>query len=231
MRDFTIVLCSRKRESYLRNCLDHITKNSKTDVQVLIGCDIDDTRYLEIANELEQKYPCRLVFRTRDNGVQDFLNFLAMSSDSKYVFGINDDVNIVTKNWDTNARRVLDNFGDIVYGMTYDNSIDKIGDFYTGAPIISKKAINRLGFFMEPMYKNHGSDVITWKIYDVAKKIVDLRLIVQWDHVLHNSIESLKIKEKDQTNKEMIQRTFSSGFNINDLLNYDVSKYVEKLNA
>lgn len=229
--DFTIVLCSRKREKYLIDCLNHIEQNSKSNLEVLIGCDIDDTRYLDLAPKLEQQYGfAKFVFRTRMFSIQDYLNFLALSSNSKYVFGINDDVNIISKCWDINAIQILES-ENAYYGLTGDNSIDRVSKDYSGAPIIAREAIKKLGWFMEPRYANHGSDVVTYRIYKEAGKIADLSQIVKWDHILHNSPEALKLKESDETNREMVARTFSANFNVNDLFTCDVSEYVRILNG
>lgn len=230
MKDFTIVLCSRKREKYLQDCLEHIELNSKTDIEVIVGCDLDDIRYLDLCQQFEKRFPfCRFIFRNRCDSVQDYLNFMARGADSKYVFVINDDYNIVSKFWDSNAKKVLDDHP-LVYGKTLDNSIDKVSQDYTGVPIISKAAINKLGWMLDPRFPNHGSDVTTYRIYAAAQKVVDLSRIVRLDHVLHNSVDSLKLKEGDETNREMIARTFSSNFNINDLFTCDISKYIKVLN-
>jgi hypothetical protein len=131
--------------------------------------------------------------------------------------------------WDKYSIELLDYFGDVVYGKTYDNSIDRVSNTYAAFPIVSKTAAKKLGFIMDETFGNHGSDVMTYRVYEGANKIVDLPG-VRIDHVLHNSEEALQDRKKDKTAVDMINRTFSDNkFSVQKLFNIDISRFSQRL--
>lgn len=227
--DFSLVCLSRGRINLLTECLTSIKTLSKLNYEVIVGCDIDDDLYIDCADDIQHGFPfVQLIFKTRPDNLHDYLNFLARAARGKYIFGINDDCYPVTDGWDVIAKEKLDSFGDYSFGKVYDDSIDKVGD-YGAAPIISKKAIDKLGFFMYNGYRAHGSDVVTYRIYEQAGKVVDLTKDVHLHHVMHASPEALQKRMQDKTAVEMINKTFEHGFDVSELFKIDITKYADLL--
>jgi hypothetical protein len=127
------------------------------------------------------------------------------------------------------AKERLDSFGGVVYGRTYDDSIDRVDSSYSAFPIVSRLAVQKLGFVMDETFGNHGSDVITYRIYNNAELVVDLPE-VKVSHLFHNSQSALMQRNNDSTAKDMISRTFSdSKFSVQNLFNHPVTEMSMRL--
>lgn len=226
--DFTIVLVSRGRPTLLANLLLSIARTAKTDYEVLIGCDSDDLiTYNSYQSELHKFENVRFFFKERNPNLHEYINYLVSQGTGKYVFGLNDDCELVNELWDKKALEALDKFGPLCYGVTQDNSIDKVGPAdYASFPIISRAAINRLGFFMEQGFGNHGSDVVTHRIYSNAGLTCQVPVYIR--HIYHETPALLQSRMSDTTAREMIERTMKEN-NLGNLYTYDISSYVEKL--
>lgn len=226
--DFSIILLSRKRPRLLRNLLNSIQKTCKTEFEVLAGCDLDDSETQQSKYLFEYQF-AKLYFSARNPNLHTYINFLASESKGKYLFVLNDDCLLLNDGWDSIAKARMDAFGEIVYGCTNDDSIDKIGlKDYASFPIVSRPAYNRLGFFMDETFGNHGADVVTYRIYRDAGKICHLPE-VRINHGFHCTPDALNARLKDETASQMIQRSLAGGLDINKLLTCDIKDKVNKL--
>lgn len=219
---FTAVLVSRSRPKMLYDLYRSILDTAAFDTQMIVGLDIDDPllpEYFDLFRDVEN---VTLVVSRRLANLHTRINDLLPLIKSRYILVLNDDCLLRQNDWDKYAVDVLDSFGSIVYGITNDNSIDKVGE-YASFPVVSKTAADTLGFIMDNTFGNHGSDVITYRIYQEAGKVVDLPNL-QIDHVLHNSVESLLMRSLDKTAVDMANRTYSDeNFSVSNLFNCDVS--------
>ena len=222
MIGFSIVLVSRARPDMLKSLVESLRISSVIDYEVIVGIDDDDPyldQYLSLFSLYDIKYECK----KRIDNLHVRINSLIDLVDGKYIFVLNDDCLLKNFKWDADAVEVLDAFGDIVYGRTYDNSIDRVSQEYAAFPIISKNAALKLGFIMDETFGNHGADVITYRIYENAKKVVDLPMVLI-DHVFHNSHQALIDRQLDKTAMDMIKRTVDNGFNVNNLFEIDITE-------
>lgn len=225
---FSIILMSRSRPKMFKDLCHSIRRTSSLDNEILVGLDKDDPfidEYINIGNETNN---CKIFIEPRNSNLHVRLNSMIDHIGGKYIFVLNDDCLLTTPDWDKIAYNKLDAFGDIVYGRTVDNSIDRVTNTYAAFPIVSTLAAKKLGSIMDDTYGNHGADVITYRIYKQANKVVDLDFI-KIDHILHNSIEALNTRQMDKTATDMINRTLSSGFNINNLFTMSVLDKAKKL--
>lgn len=225
---FSIVLMSRSRSSMFSSLCSSIKNTTLLDYEIIAGLDSDDNdlpNYQNIAKEINN---CHLSIDNRIDNLHVRMNNLLRTVSGKYIFVLNDDCLLINRGWDKQAYDRLNSFGDIVYGRTYDNSIDRVDPSYAAFPIVSTLAAKKLGLIMDDTYGNHGADVMTYRIYNEANKVVDLPFVLI-DHLLHNSVASLQTRQQDRTATEMIQRTFSKNFNIKDLFSSSVSDKAAKL--
>lgn len=225
MFDFCILLLSRNRPILLEQLLDSIISTSKSNFEVIVGCDLCGNPY----SHLHSKYKNNNItfyYKQRDKNLHVFLNKLAEVSKAKYYFILNDDCILTNNEWDIKALELLN---DYCYGRTHDDSIDKVGQ-YASFPIISRQSYLDLGFVMDDTFGNHGGDVMTYRIYKEAGLVVDLPC-VRVSHLYHNSAESLVKRVEDKTATDMIQRTYNEDFSIQKLFTCDISQKVAKLNA
>lgn len=204
-----------------------IMQTSSMDNELIVGLDYDDPllkRYDEIARFSNVK----IETKERSSNLHDRINSLESLVDGRYIFVMNDDCVLVNKGWDLKAYDILKNFGSVVYGRTYDNSVDKVNRNYASFPIVSKMAVIKLGFIMDNTFGNHGSDVMTYRIYEHAEKVVDLKC-VEIDHIYHNSQYALHRRMHDKTAVEMIERTFENNFNIERIFTEDITEKAKRL--
>jgi hypothetical protein len=221
---FSIVLVSRSRHHKLRSLLESLQETCECKYEVFVGLDEDDPdllKYYELLNSHE--FPeLKLHVANRIDNLHVRINYFTNFINGQYVFVLNDDCKLLTQGWDRLAKEKL---GDgIVYGRTYDNSIDKVNREYSAFPIMSVSAVKKLDSIMDDRFGNHGADVVTYRIYNEANKVIDLPEVAI-DHTFHNSIESLEDRMRDRTSVEMIQRTMSdTNFSLDRLFSCSVSK-------
>jgi hypothetical protein len=232
--NFTVFLNTRGRVMQLARCIAALEENTKdpSKVQLIIRADDDDLETITYLKEREFKV--NFVLRTggRPASLCASFNEMAKAGVGKYLFVLTDDSEVMTKDWDAIALSRIEEFktihkikDDIIYGRTSDTSIDKGGDKkYASFPIISKQAVNTLGFFMYDSFVGLGGDSSIYRVYEQVGRVVDLTQI-ELDHVFNNSI--FKVMTPDLTGHEMRMRTAQAG-NV-DPFSFDVSKEVAKL--
>jgi len=225
---FSILLLSRSRHEMLESLYYSIKNTCCLDNEIIVGLDEDDPQLDNYISKFSPLSEIRLDIRKRDSNLHNRMNSMIDLINGKYIFILNDDCLFIDKCWDLCAYTILNKFGDIVYGKTYDNSIDRISNDYAAFPIVSKIAAKKLGFIMDQTFGNHGADVMTYRIYADAKKIVDLPC-VRIDHIFHNSHEALSKRQNDKTAVDMISRTFQNNFSINNLLTCDIQEKSNKI--
>lgn len=196
--------------------------------EMLVGLDSDDPYFEEYYVRFQSIERVRLFVNERDENLHKRINELLPECRGDYLFVLNDDCRLMSNGWDKTASALL-GAGDVVYGRTYDNSIDRVTQDYAAFPIVSKVAANKLGFIMDETFGNHGSDVITYRIYEQAGKVMDLPC-VQIDHVFHNSHEGMQARSQDQTAVEMFNRTIEDRrFSVQNLFTLDVTEKANRL--
>jgi hypothetical protein len=232
---FSLILNTRKRTKFLVGLFNSLFENTAelNDIEILVRADKDDEETLQFYHDkikhINYDNIMFIVGKERPTNLHTTLNFLAKHSIGEYIFVLNDDTEIKTKDWDKIAYDKLDearrkNRDRILYGRTNDNSVDKPpGGEYASFPIISKEGFNTLGFIMHEDFVGLGGDSAIYRVYNSVDRVVDLNDV--WiDHVLHNEIS--KIMVPDETAYEM---RLNTGNNYVDPLKLDVSKDIEKL--
>ncbi len=228
-KKFSLLLNSRKRPQLLYDMFNDIVEKTSNldDVEVLVNFDSDDIWSLKfISDLLAIDHPINNVlkfeFRYRDRQLTKNFNRMAEFAVGEYLIVMNDDTRIETQNWDEISYPILKNFGEIVYGYTNCNSVDHHPTLkYASFPIISKAGCNALGFFLPEEVRALGADVLIYRIYEQANKVVDVPIFMR--HLTHETLDL--VFNPDETAKELRaisdeQIAFTS----------DVTKYVERLN-
>lgn len=229
-KTFSIILNTRRRPELLDSLFKSIVANTSDikSIEILLSCDNDDIEthnYLVTSGKLPPEITLigKAEFIDRERNLHKRLNRLANSADGKYIFVLNDDTEILTSNWDKIALKELEQQGDIIYGRTHDNSCDKEkAAQYASFPIISKKAVDKLGYFMSEQLVGLGGDVHIWRVYSALNKIVDIPIDIR--HTLHETID--KVINTDNVALEMRANTYAHRV---DCWTMDISKDVEKL--
>lgn len=206
MIKFSLILNSRLRKNLLSELLYSIALNTSCveDIEVLISCDSDDLSTLIYSKSCQYKF-AKFQFIQREANLHKRINKLANEAIGKYIFVLNDDCEILTPDWDIQTFKILELAKDgIIYGRTRDNSCDKGGDKkYASFPIISKKAVDVLGFFMHECFVGLGGDVGIYRVYNTINRVVDVPVYI--DHKLHTTVE--RVVNADIVAEEMRKNT------------------------
>lgn len=225
----SIILVSRGRPEMLLDLYLSIKETCELPYEVLVACDMNDSSISKYFYFFHEEDNIKFVIDKRDSNLHTKMNALLPLVKGENILVLNDDCKMSNKGWDRLVKEKMAG-AENIYGRTHDNSIDRVSQDYAAFPIIKTSAARKLGFIMDARFGNHGSDVVTYRIYSEGRDVVDLPE-VQIDHIFHNSQESLQKRTKDTTATDMINRTFSDHkFSVNNLFTCDISKEVALLN-
>lgn len=233
--NFTLFLNSRGRVPQLTRFVEIVEKTTinLSSTELIITGDEDDQDTVEFLNSLSSRRT--LIFNPiigpRPKSLCGSYNNMTNKAEGRYLFVMNDDAEILTTGWDDIALKKIQQFqkdnnikDDIVFGVTSDTSIDKAHTKeYPSFPIISKQAVNVLGFFMHDNFVGLGGDSAVFRIYKESQRVVDMKEIVV-DHIYHNTI--YRVMAPDKTAAEMRENT---AVNLVDPFSFDVSDDTKKL--
>lgn len=221
---FSIILNSRKRVKLLSKLLNSIYENTANpdQVEILISLDCDDEDSQSFLSEYD-RFERNVFWEVieRDSHLNNRLTGLAQQALGDWIFILNDDTEILTKDWDKIAWEALESADYIVYGYTHCNSVDKERDAkYSSFPMVSKRSVDILGYFMHPAFHSLGADVHLWRIYNELNRVVDVP--IQIKHSLHETVE--QVINPDETARVM--RSMAGRM---DWWNYPINEDVDKL--
>ena len=230
--NFSIILNSRGRANLLRNLISNIkdTASRIDEIELLIAIDDDDSQSIALSKE-EKPFDITFVIQPRPDSLNTSLTNLGKLAKGKYVFNLNDDLTILTKSWDTIILSKIEEFkkknsinDDILYIGCSDTSMDKpTGSKYASFPIITKKSIDILGFFMDPVFVGLGADSGLWRIFDSVNRVLYIEDVVL-DHFFHSTI--FAVMSPDLTAYEMRQ---NSAKHFVDCTSYPIEEDTSKL--
>lgn len=231
--NFSLIFNTRGRSEILEGCLLSFAERStrKSGFDFLIKVDDDDLNSIKECNSLKQKYPFfDYIVSPRPISLNESVSKLAFLSKGDIVYGINDDIYMLTDGWDQilldkigkfkKSRELSDN---IFYLRTECNSVDR--DFsleYAGCPVISKEAVLFFDLYLPESYVGLNADRDIFKVYEGINRVIDCRE-VKVNHLYHNTL--FKVMSPDLTSYEMRQNTYN---NIHKQSEFDIEKYINK---
>lgn len=216
----SITIPTRKRIGLLKECLDSI--NSKTQdkslVEIILKIDTDDQETIDFMESYNSEIDLKKIISDRKKGygsLHDHYNNLAEASEAEFIFGFNDDVEMVTGGWEQLLiPHKGKNFILGVYLEKYKDGIKSpIFPGYNAHPIISNDIFKHMGFLSHhPMIddwwervlrpiKEQGLDLVKWVDITLLFKrpdgvetdlaadatFLESRQHINWNH--HNSPE------------------------------------------
>jgi glycosyltransferase involved in cell wall biosynthesis len=209
---FTVILNSRGRVEQLRRFVEIMEAQTMnhSQVEMIIKADDDDIDTITFLEELKGRvnsFHYNPIISPRPKSLCGSYNVMAKMARGQYILVMNDDAEMTTKNWDEIAWNCIHEYkaanhiiDDIVYVDTNDTSVDKISQEYSSFPIISKQAVDVLGFFMYDVFVGHGGDHSIYRLWQKVGRIVKCKQILV-DHIYHNAL--FKIFMPDQTQQEV----------------------------
>ena len=222
MKKFSLCVPTRERPQHVERLIGTLkdTIDDTSRVEILFRIDDDDMLSQCYIGNLIERFPelsiQMFVGKRTDFLNKDYFNALSKEANGEYHWVMGDDVVFVHKSWDTHILEKIDSFfykkrDEIAYVNIIDNTPLPPGvDFkYANFPLISKEAIEVIGFFMPPTINSWSSDYLIHLPYFKVKRIIEL------DHCILNHISShTEAVEIDESAKR--QRDFYTIYNIKE---------------
>ena len=198
--NYSILIPTRFRITFIENLLKSIYDSTlkKEEVEIIIAYDHDDdTTHNIIPNYTTAPIQTCFYRRNRaDNINNDYYNWMALNfAKGKYVIAVNDDTLFEMYGWDDRAFDKLSNFekvhpDGIIYGITEDlerESARQEHNWMACFPLVSKKAIEVLGYMFDPEFFRDGADWALGATYRAIERVVNLRDCITIKHLSHRS--------------------------------------------
>jgi hypothetical protein len=190
MLPFSIILPTRERVSYLRHTIKNIIENANNsdNFEIIVIMDTNDAPTLILQEEFKKYKNVFVQVRVPgDSLVEHYINWSFQFTKGKYIMVGNDDALFKTKNWDTINYKLLEDYlkdkpDGIVCAVVNDgvpNHIHKHADEFhclpCSFPILSRKAIEALGFILDPRFVHASADLDIIITYTLINRVLNLR--------------------------------------------------------
>ncbi|MBI2608127.1 MAG: glycosyltransferase [Deltaproteobacteria bacterium] len=189
--NFSLIVPTKNRHFFLKRFLNDIYEKSYDyqNIEIILCIDPSD----QMTMEVEHPYLNLKKIVSREKHMASLNRIGISQSRGKYVFLLNDDIRIKTKNWDKLIVEKLDNCKDSVF-LAYPNDLYN-GKFYSTFPIISRKLLNLFLDELIPIqFEQHGIDYHLYDIFIKLKKMGYDRLVyfknIHFEHLLMGETEA-----------------------------------------
>ncbi len=216
-KDFSIMIPTRKRVEMLKHLIRSVIDNTFNldSVEIILMIDNDDTETIQAMPSIKETFShlitLKVIRKARSFNISDYYyNSMALeASEGKYLIAVNDDAHFINKDWDRLALAKISSYlqdkpDDIFYGITEDREIEVKRDasyWFSCFPLISKKAVDALGFFFDPDYIKDGADWDIFGLYKDVNRVLDLRVEIIIEHI---SVRSGR-REKDALDRDVLR--------------------------
>jgi len=204
--NFSLIFPSNGNKEKIKKLFDSIERTTryKDKIEVLVAIDDGKTEIIDFIKS--KKYSFRVEFFERpqtDNFSDDYYNWLANKSCGDNIWALNDDVIITTQDWDKRILLKIKKFGWSVYLVdTTESTREIVNKGFCCFPIISRRAVNELGFFFYPQVRIYPADKVIYMLFERAGCIINARDIkLQSTYIQENKNPRLwNIYQEDRTN-------------------------------
>jgi glycosyltransferase involved in cell wall biosynthesis len=225
---FSLILATRDRIDLFKNLLESIlvTTKNKKEIEVIAIIDNDDSVMHESANGLVQKFQeinLRIISRIRSEWMhRDYINYAYSFTSGENIITLNDDSLFTKLDWDENAYQSIQNYlkdkpDGIFMGFTENFNNNPILSYF---PLISRKAVEAIGFVMPNERKTWGADYDLFALYSHPSINRVLKLpCIEIKHISYH--DGNRVKDHISARMENI-------YNSNPVL-FDLNKYANEL--
>lgn len=212
-KDFSILIATRTRVDMLQKLLKSIYDSTyhKDKVEILVIYDNDDNltdTYAKLTFKAQYGDipPIETIFHHRErslNLVKDYHNYYAVNfARGKYIMFVNDDTLFEMTGWDDRAINTLNDYekahpDGILYGTPedFETMYGRREDRWVACfPLISKKAIEVMGYAFDPGFVRDGADWALAATFYNIQRVVNLRNCII---IKHYSVRSGR-RKKDE---------------------------------
>lgn len=200
MKNFSIVLPSRGNKDHVKKMLDafEVTTSDKDAIEVLLAIDEGKKDIRDFVSGQDYNFDIYFYERPKTrNFSQDYYNWLANRSHGCNVWGFNDDAWVTTYDWDNIINKKIKETNWSIYLVdTHDTTKSHPGNYFCTFPMVSRKAICTMGFFLHPRVRVFPSDQVIFDTFKAANRIIDANEVI----VYHNHIA-----ETDESKSMMME--------------------------
>jgi hypothetical protein len=180
--DFSLILPTLGDERLVKRFFDSIERTTKKKdlIEVLLAIDEGKTDIIDFVEK--QKYSFSIKWFERpitDNFSDDYYNWLADRSTGDNVMTCNDDISFKTNHWDEIAREKIKKHRWSVYLIdTLESTRGVINQDFCCFPIVSRKAINEIGFIFFPQIRMYPADKVIYSLFNEIGRVIPAHDIV-----------------------------------------------------
>jgi hypothetical protein len=207
--DFSLILPTLGEERLVKRFLDSIerTVKKKDLIEVLFAIDEGKTDIIEFVNKQNYTFTIKWFERPiTDNFSDDYYNWLATRSVGDNVMTCNDDIVLRTHHWDEIARKKIKKYRWSVYLLdTLESTRGTVNKDFCCFPIVSRRAINEIGFIFFPQIRMYPADKVTYNLFKKIGRIIPAHDIVIGSHYVPENTNGRKWKifQEDIANGRM----------------------------
>ena len=215
MIDFSLIMPVRNNIKGLKLCLGafDLFTAKKDNFEIVLVVDNNDPemgKYIELCKDFDLRIQVHLVKPT-DNFSDGYFNWALQHCRGTNIMVWNDDCYVQTNTWDEIVRRKIAEQPQLngVYLVDMWDSTRRCEAHdkeFARFPIISRKAVDAVGFFFVPTVRQYPADYVIWSIYEMVGCIIpchDVKLQHDhnYDHIGDPSkARFMRILREDQAN-------------------------------
>jgi len=207
--NFSLILPTLGEER-LKRFLDSVERTAKYRNQVEVLLAIDEGSMSKFHWIVKDKYTflVRIYQRPKtDNFSDDYYNYLANRSVGDNIYVCNDDIMLKTQNWDEKLLKKIDEHGWSIYLIdTLDTTRGKVNKDFCCFPIISRKAVNEIGFLFYPQVRVYPADKTIYGLYKKIGRVINAHDISVQSHYVSedNNPRLWNIYQEDLKNGNLV---------------------------
>lgn len=232
MKNFTLIVPTRKRPDYLRAYLESVDKtvrnHNRIFIRIIYDYDDNDTHNL-ISSIPNYKFKIYWHKRERSNFINDdYYNFGCKNSsveESDYLFANADDIRYIAVEWDAIIEHKIEAFcnnkSDRLVGIGIKDNTPKPKPTlpqFPCFPLVTRESFNHFGFLLHPFIPTWGADYLFYLLYTGADRYLAIDNRVYMNHMgIHT-----KTGPKDETAAH-VEKVFNT-LKMNQKHNVDFAK-------
>lgn len=182
MTRLSVLIPTRKRVGSLGECIMSLERlwRSEKNVEIIVGYDSDDEATEHFVGPASP-FPVTLVRTEPSDHLTHLHNLMASRATGDYLWIFGDDLRVVTQDWDAKIIDGMDAYladkpDRIAVADVEDDAPPPPGvaDFCC-FPVITREAVNAMGFFFDPRLATWGADVWLGNVFSAIGRIADLK--------------------------------------------------------
>lgn len=216
--EFSLIMPTRNRFELLKDNVSTFFKFAKNPdrVEMILIMDFDDPSIKDTMDLLANLSNTYLVCQHRTGYlIKDYNNRGSQLSTGKYIWILNDECEMITKNWDEILANKMEAFlkdkpDRLLYTLINDDTHYSAGIQHCSGccfPVMTREAVDCINGIMPPEINAHGADYAIYQIFKAAVKprTLDCFEVALIDHSSNNHFGSYKHKRKppDTTQKDI----------------------------